>query len=114
MPQFETKTVPVAEGSESEISRLGQEGWRLVSVDSGRAFLQRELPAPVLEEPKKELLTERAVCLNCASFSRGAVNKKTGLIGGFCQANQWSTHHLETCQKFERKSVDERAPASRS
>lgn len=97
MSELETKSVP-----KSEIAAHGAQGWELKVIDGEIAWLQRPIVEPVPQPPTEVPLAERVVCLNCTLFSRGALNKKTGLVGGFCLAHKWSTHHLETCSKFER------------
>lgn len=107
-----------------DIVKAGDEGWELAGVDDGVGYFKRErvapaaagspppLPAvdapPVLEPvvPQvlvKEVIIEK-VCDGCAHFAKtGNLNKKTGLLPGFCDLHKWSTNQMQTCPKWEGK-----------
>lgn len=98
MTKFEHKAVPV-----SGLPEVGKDGWRLVCVADGTAYLERELIPPPLPEPELPKVEEMVICLNCTHFSAGQMNQKTNVLGGFCRKSQMSTNHQSTCEKFESK-----------
>lgn len=92
MPNWEYKSLPVEADTTSALEKAGEEGWELVSVSGGAAFLKRERP-PAISEPVTVLVEDARVCGNCVNFAKtGSVSKKTGVVPGFCHLNQWSTN----------------------
>lgn len=108
MPEWEYKTYVSLGDPQPEtvagLDALGKEGWELVSVSAGVAYLKRQ--ALVLPKPGPEPVETvvRHVCGGCVNFSRvGIMNKRTGKMPGFCQAYGFSAtaqDDAEKCEKF--------------
>lgn len=93
----------LVEGPEgqSALTKAGQEGWEMVGVSDGVAFLKR--PVETVQEPPPQLPPAN-LCGGCSYFGGvGSVNKKSGLVPGFCNLHQWSTNTAQTCEKFDAK-----------
>jgi hypothetical protein len=97
VPKYDYQSFPIgglsADVQAQKMAALGEEGWELVSVSDGTAYLKRE--KVVLSEPPKppEVKQTEQVCGTCASFTRvGNTNKRTGAVPGYCEIFRWSTN----------------------
>jgi len=107
MKQFEYKKVDgMVDAIKPQLDALGVEGWEVVSLGEGGAFLKREKPLEQVPTPEAVEAPPPKVCGTCTKFTRvGALNKRTGLVPGHCRANDWSTNQMDTCEKYEAKTL---------